>query len=73
MVTKFIECPHDDVMGLCIKFGYDMSKGCRDIGVFPVWRLRGRLSLAVADISAGNNILAKWGGLIVSPDMENKF
>jgi hypothetical protein len=73
MVTKFIECPHDDVMGLFIKSGYDMSKGCRDIGVFPVWRLRGRLSLAVADISAGNNILAIWGGLIVSPDMENKF
>jgi hypothetical protein len=22
MVTKFIECPHDDVMGLCTKFGY---------------------------------------------------
>jgi hypothetical protein len=73
MVTKFIECPHDDVMGLGIKFSHDMSKGCRDIGAFPVWRLCGRLSLAVADISAGNNILAKWGGLIVSPDMENKF
>jgi hypothetical protein len=73
MVTKFIECPHDDVMGLCIKFGYDMSRGCRDIVVFLVWRIRGRLSLAAADISAGNNILAIWGGLIVSPDIENKF
>ena len=38
MVTKFIECPHDDVMGLCIKFGYDMSKGCRDMSSLPVWR-----------------------------------
>ena len=73
MVTKLIECPHDDVMGLYIKFGYDMSKGCRDIGVFPVWRLRGRISLAVADISARNNILAIRGGLIVPPDIENKF
>ena len=73
MVTKFIECSHDDVMGLCNKFGHDMSKGYRDIGVFPVFRLRARISLAVADISAGNNILAIWGGLIVSPDMENKF
>ena len=73
MVTKFIECPPDDVMGLCIKFGYDMSKGCWDIGVFPVWRVRGRISLAVADISARNNILAIRGGLIVSLDIENKF
>ena len=73
MVTKFIECPHDDVMGLFIKFGNDMSKCCRDIGEFQVWRLRGRLSLVVADISAGNNILAIWGGLIVSPDIESKF
>ena len=60
-------------MGLSIKFGYDMSKGCRDIGVFPVCRLRGRISLAVADISARNNILAIRGGLIVSLDIENKF
>jgi hypothetical protein len=73
MVTKFSECPHDDVMGLYIKFGYDMSKGCWDIGVFPVWRLHGRISLAVADISARNNILATRGGLIVSLDIENKF
>ena len=73
MVTKFIEFPHDYVMGLYIKFGYDMSKGCWDIGVFPVWRLRGRMSLAVADISARNNILATRGGLIVSLDIENKF
>jgi hypothetical protein len=73
MVTKFIKCPHDDVMGLCIKFRYDISKSYRDIGVFPVWRLRGRISLAVADISEINNILAIRGGLIVSPDMENKF
>jgi hypothetical protein len=41
--------------------------------VFPVWRLRGRISLAVANISGRNNILAIYGGLIVSPDMENKF
>ena len=73
MVTKFIKCPQDDVMGLCNKFGYDMSKGCLDIGVFPVWRIRGWFSLAVADISARNNILAIRGGLIVSLDIENKF
>ena len=73
MLTKFIECPHDDVMGLCFKFGYDMSKGCREIGMFPVWRLRGRISLAVADISARNNILAIRGGLIVSLDIEISF
>ena len=60
-------------MGLCIKFGYDMSKGCRDIGVFPVWRLRGRISLVVADISARSNILAIQGGLIVSPDIEHLY
>ena len=60
-------------MGLCIKFGYDMSKGCRDIGMFPVFRLRARISLAVADISARNNILATRGGQIVSLDIENKF
>ena len=73
MVTKFIECPHDDVMCLCIKFGYDMSKGCRDIGVFPVWRLRGRISLAVKDISARNNVLTIREGLIVSPDIDNLY
>ena len=73
MVTKFIECPHNDVMGLGIKFGYDLSKGYWDIGVFPVWRLRGWISLAVADICASYNILAIRGGLIVSPDIENKF
>ena len=73
MVTKFIKRPHDDVMGLCFKFGYDLSKGCWDIAVFPVWRLRGRISLAVADISARNNILATRGGQIVSLDIENKF
>ena len=73
MVTKFFECPHDYVMGQCIKFGYDMSKGCRDIGVFPVWRLRGRISLVIADFFARSNILAIRGGLIVSPDIENKL
>ena len=73
MVTKFSECPHDDVMGLYIKFGYDMSKGCWDIGVFPVWGVRGRKSLAVAVISARSNIWAIWGGLKVSLDIENKF
>ena len=35
-------------MGLCDKFGYDMTKGCWDIGLHPVWRLRGRIWLAVA-------------------------
>ena len=73
MVTKFIECPHDDVIGLYIKSGYDMSKGCWDIGVFPVWGVRGRITLAVAVISARSNILAIRGGLIVSLDIENKF
>ena len=73
MVTKSIECPPDDFMGLCIKFGYDMSKGCRDIGVFPVCRIRGRISLAVKDISARNNVLTIREGLIVSPDVNNKF
>ena len=73
MVTKFIKRPHDDVMGLCFKFGYDMSKGCRDIGVFPVWGVCGQISLGAAVISARSNILAIRGGLIVSPDIENKF
>ena len=41
--------------------------------MFPVWGVRGRISLAVADISARNNILAVRGGLIVSLDIENKF
>ena len=41
--------------------------------MFPVWRLRGRISLAVADISAINNMLAIRGGLIVSPDINNTF
>ena len=60
-------------MGLSTKVGYDMSKGCRDIGVFPVWRLRGRISLVIADFFARSNILAIRGGLIVSLDIENKF
>ena len=42
-ITKFIERPHDDVMELFTKFGYDLSKGCWEIGLLPVWRLCSRI------------------------------
>ena len=42
-------------------------------GLLPVWRLRGRIWLAVANMSATIHLLAIWGDLIVSPDIENLF
>ena len=60
-------------MGLCTKFGYDMWKGLWEIGLLPVWRLHRHIWLAVADVSVRSTLLAKWGGLMVSPDIENKL
>ena len=50
-VTKPFGCPHDDVISLCTKLGYDKLKSCWEMGLLPVWRLRRPVWLAVT---------AKW-------------